>query len=200
MHLIDFIETFGDHSVYGVTSESLKEWLDHVQVENDLKEITMRGLKCQIGTFFNFLQERDIISESPLSVIYYEVQTRPLKSRNLLLPQEIRDLMKALKDYSPGYLYPILKLFEETAAKNFEIIELTWEQIDFVRNSVTFHKRDKVQGRTLKISDELVASLRLKFKEDHQRKQDKVFMTYYKEPFTHQKLRAAVNEFRKKGG
>ena len=197
--LIDFIETFGRYNIYELTTQLLKDWLDQVKKEGNLKDITMRGLKCTIDTFFNFLKKKEILSESPLLTIYYQKQTPSLKVRNLLLPHEIKTLMEAAQDYSPSYLYPILKMFAETASKSQELVELTWGQIDLKKGLVTFSKKDKVQARTLKISDDLVDMLKLKSEEETQRPSDRVFMTYYKEPFTYEKLRRAVAEFREKG-
>lgn len=39
-------------------------------------------------------------------------------------PHEIERLLAALKRYSPGYLYPIVKLFAETGAKVTEVVQL----------------------------------------------------------------------------
>lgn len=80
-----------------------------------------------------------------------------------------------------------------TAAKSAEVIELEWEQLDLEKGLVNFKQRNKSQARTLKLSDELVYMLRLK-----ENKQGRVFKTYYKEPFTYEKLRKAINEFKKK--
>jgi len=193
VHLIDFIETFGDFKIDEITTTALKQWLDQVQHECRVKDITMRGLKCEIDTFFNFLKEKEIISDSPLSTIYYKIDTQPLKSRNLLSKEDIENLLKELRDYSPGYLYPIIKMFTETAAKSSEVIELDWKQVDLDKGLILFERRDKSQARTLKISDELIYMLRLKNNKD-----GRVFMTYYKEPFTYEKLRRAIGEFKKK--
>jgi len=193
IHLIDFIETFGDFGIYEVTTKALRAWLDQIQAENRLKDISMRGLKCEIDTFFAFLREKEIISESPLSTIYYKIEVQPLKSRNLLSYDEIDLLLEAIRDFSPGYLYPIIKMFAETAAKSSEVIELVWEQLDLEKGLVTFNGRKKSQARTLKLSDEVVYMLRLK--DD---KQGRVFKTYYKESFTYEKLRKLINEFKKK--
>lgn len=198
-HLVDFVETFGGFRLCEVTPKELKEWLGQVQEENHLKDITMRGLKWKINTFFSFLKDREIISESPLSDVYYEKKTRPLKSRNILTHQKINTLMDSLRAYSPGYLYPIIKMFAETAAKSTELVELTWEQVDLEKKSVTFCKRERVQKRTLTISGKLVEMLRLKLKGEKPDKQKRVFLTYYKEPFTCKKLRKAIIEFREKG-
>jgi len=192
-HLIDFIETFGEFGIYEITTKALRQWLDQIQTENRLKDISMRGLKCEVDTFFAFLKEKEIISESPLSTIYYKIEAQPLKSRNILSPDGIDRLLEALRDFSPGYLYPIIKIFAETAAKSSEIIELTWEQLDLEKGFVTFQGRKKSKERTLKLSEELVYMLRLK-----DNKQGRVFRTYYKEDFTYEKLRKLINEFKKK--
>ena len=198
-HLIDFIDTFSNHNIYKITSQLLKDWLDQVQKEGHLKEITMRGIKCQVETFFNFLKEKEIISESPLSTIYYQKQTPSLNVRNLLLPHEVTEILKAIKVYSPGYLYPMLKVFTETACKNQELVDLAWEQVNLKKRFIVFPKKEKIQGRTLKISDELIDILNLKSKTDTQSSKEKVFITYRKESLTCNKLRRAIVEFKEKG-
>ena len=107
--------------------------------------------------------------------------------------------MKSLKEYAPGYLYPIIRMFSETAAKSKELVELKWKQVDLEKKLVSFPKGERVQERTLEISDELVEMLRLKTRGENPDLQKKVFLTYYKEPFTGNKLRRAVLEFRQKG-
>ena len=223
-HLIDFIETFGDFGIYEVTTRSLKQWMDQVQVEGHFRDIRMRGIKCDMNTFFAFLVDKEIISESPLSTIYYKVLAPSVKSRNLLSPKEIQELLAATKDHSPGYLYPLVKIFQETAAKSIEVIDLNWDQVDLEKGLVSFNKRNKAQARTLKLSDELIHMLRIKKKQKTEKERkvngenegeeeregekgkstrsnksrNRVFMTYYKEPFTYEKLRSAVNEFKRK--
>lgn len=193
-HLIDFIETFGQFHIEDITTNSLKTWLDQIQAENNLKAVTMRGLKCEIDTLFTFLEEKEIISESPLSRVYYEIITPPLKARNLLSEIEIEKLLASLKAYSPGYLYPIIKMFAETGIKTSELVELNWDNMNLSEGIIHLNKRDKVQERTLKISNELSKILSMK-----KRVSNLVFQTYYKEPFTNSKLIRAINEFKLKG-
>ncbi|MDD4976741.1 MAG: tyrosine-type recombinase/integrase [Bacteriovorax sp.] len=154
----------------------------------------MRGLKCDLDTLFVFLQEREIISESPLSRIYYEKCVLPLKARNLLTEKEIEKLLEDIKAFSPGYLYPIIKMFTETGAKTSEVIELTWDEVNLNDGIIHFKGKIKTQERTLKISNELVKSLSMK-----KRMSNLVFQTYYKENFTNVKLTRAINEYKKKG-
>ena len=106
IHLIDFVETFGKHSLDEVTPKALKAWMNQVQAEGKMKNITMRGIKFKIDSFFNFLVEREIIAQSPLSCIYYEVKDVPLKSRNILSPDEIKSLLKVSQGLLPRIALP----------------------------------------------------------------------------------------------
>lgn len=194
-YLVDFIETFGSYKLDELTTDAIKAWLDLIQQENKLKDITMRGIKCSIDTFFAYLVKKEIISESPLTTIYYKVTTPDLKTRNLLSKEDIDDLLVKSKAFSPGYLFPILKLFAETAAKPSEIIDLNWKQIDFERKEILFPNSDNIQERRLKISDELISIF-----ERNKKSIGPVFLTFYKEPFTKNKLRRLVEEFKIKTG
>jgi len=191
-HIIDFTETFGEYKVDEITADALKVWLDQIQRENKLKEISMRGLKCQIDTLFKFLEDREVISESPLRAIMYKNVVRPLKMRNILTPQQIEELLQAAKNYAPGYLYPLVKLIAETGAKVSEVIELRGRDLDLDRGKVNFPRRDKTQERTLTISPDLVDI----FRKRKLSPTSLVFTTYYKEPFTRNKASRLVIEFK----
>jgi hypothetical protein len=71
LHLIDFTETFGHLRVQCLTTDMLRTWLDQIQQENKIADTTMRSLKCSLDRLFEFLIEKEIISESPLKEIYY---------------------------------------------------------------------------------------------------------------------------------
>jgi len=192
-HIIDFVNTFGKYHVDELTCDAFKVWLDQVQKEYKLRDISMRGLKCEIDTLFAYLMEKDIISESPLSKIYYKKYVPSIKSRNILNPSEIDELLKAVKSFSPGYLYPIIKMFVETAAKNKEIIDLKWSDLDLESGTIRFGESMRGKERTLKISDELKILLKEK-----NRKQGFLFWTYHNEPFTTNKLFRLITEFKEK--
>ena len=192
-HIIDFVNTFGKYHIDELTSDAFKVWLDQVQKEYKLRDISMRGLKCEIDTLFSFLVNRDIISESPLSKIYYKKYVPSIKSRNILNPSQIDELLKAVKSFSPGYLYPIIKMFAETAAKNKEIIDLKWSDLDLERGTIRISESKGGKERTLKISDELITLLKEKNK-----KQGSLFWTYHNEPFTTNKLFRLITEFKEK--
>jgi integrase len=107
---------------------------------------------------------------------------------------EVEKLLGALKGYSPGYLYPIIKLFAETGAKVTDVIDLTWSDIDCVKRTVRFNGTERSHGRIVPISGELAAILSKKRKTV-----GAVFKTYYREAFTRVKLTRTINEFKAKG-
>ena len=194
VHLIDFVDTFGSYKLEELTTDVLKTWLDQVQRENNLKSISMRGMKCDIDGFFKYLVEKDVISESPLTTIYYEKSSPPLKSRNLLSSEEIKELLDVIKAFSPGYLYPLIRMFAETAGKTSEVTDLVWNDVDLEKGEVHFVQTTASRERTVKISNELVEMLKKK-----KATKGNVFLTYYGEPFTKNKIRRAILEFKAKG-
>lgn len=194
LHLIDFIETFGSVRIRDLTSDMLRTWLDQVQQENKIEDTTMRSLKCTMDRLFDFLIEKEIISDSPLKEIYYQKTEVDAITRNHLPDQEIEKLLDAVKKYSPGYLHPIIKLFAETGAKVTEAIELKWTQVDCVKRIVRFVGTERSQGRVLPISEELATLLSKKSRETGY-----VFKTVYREPFTRTKLTRTINEFKVRG-
>lgn len=190
----DFAETFGEFQIEKLTCEILKVWLDQIQKENNLKDISVRKIKCDFDGFFKHLVDKEIISESPLTTIYYEKITPPISSRNILSEKDIMDLLSAVKDSSPGYLYPLIMMFAETGAKTTEVSDLTWKDIDLENKKVRFKQTPSSCERTLEISDELAQLLGKK-----KGKQGYIFMTYYGEPFTKGKVGRAITEFKVRG-
>jgi site-specific recombinase XerC len=104
LHLVDFTETFGHLRVREITTKMLRAWLDQIQNENKIADTTMRGLKCTLDRLFEYLVEKEIISESPLREIYYRKTPADAITRNHLPAHEVEKLLEAVKKYSPGYL------------------------------------------------------------------------------------------------
>lgn len=191
--LADFAETFGEFSLDEITTDSMKVWLDQIQKERNLKNNTMRSTKCSLDRFFNFLIDKDIISSSPVTTIYYGKTKTNLKMKNLLSEAEIGKLLSAMKAYSPGYLYPLVKAYAETGAKTTEVTELTWNDLDIENGIIHFKKTVSSQERKLQISDELLNIFKGKKK-----KQGFLFLTYYNEPFTKNKMARVFDDFKAK--
>lgn len=194
LHLVDFTETFGHLRIDQLTTDMLRTWLDQVQQENKITDATMRGLKCTLDRLFQFLIEREVISASPLTEIYYRKTPADSITRNHLPSHEIDKLLEAIKKYSPGYLYPIIRLFAETGAKVTEVVDMNWGQVDCIKRTVCLNGTERSQARTVPISEDLAGIL-----SKRQRETGLVFKTFYREPFTRVKLTRAINEFKARG-
>lgn len=194
LHVIDFTESFGHLRIHDLTADMLRAWLEQIQVENKISDTTMCSLKCTMDRLFDFLIDKEIINESPLKEIFYRKTAADAITRNYLNQHEIDKLLEAIKRYSPGYLYPIIKIFAETGAKVTEVVDLKWPQVDCIKHTVRLEGTDRSQGRTLPISEELASLL-----SKSQRETGPVFKTYYREPFTRTKLTRAINEFKARG-
>jgi len=82
----------------------MRAWFDQVQRENNLRDITMLGMECAIDTFFQYLIKKEVISDSPLTTIYYRKAVPEIAARNILSKSQIEELLASAKAYSPGYL------------------------------------------------------------------------------------------------
>jgi site-specific recombinase XerD len=194
MHLVDFTETFGHLRIQNITTDMLRTWLDQIQQENKIVDQTMSSIKCTLDRLFQYLVDKEIISESPLREIYYRKTPADAITRNNLSEHEVDKLLEAVKKYSPGYLYPMIKLFAETGAKVTEVVELKWRDVDCIRRTVRFVGTEKSQGRVMPISEELAVIL-----SKNQKEVGVVFKTFYREPFTRVKLDRAIYEFKARG-
>ena len=91
-----------------------------------------------VGSFFIYLVKNKIIDKSPLEDLHYLKRTTVFHPDHLLTTPEINELLEQIKIYSPGYLYPIIKMFAETGARTTEIVNLNWDDIDFKTRIVNF--------------------------------------------------------------
>ena len=78
-----------------------------------------------------------------------------MAARNILSTVEINGILEAVNEFSPGYLYPMIKLFAETGAKTTEVTDLNWKDIDLENKKIKFNKTLSSSERTLRMSDEL---------------------------------------------
>jgi integrase len=191
LHTADFAETFGDFSVDELTTDVLKTWLDQIQRENKIKDISVRKIKCDFDGFFKYLVDKEIISASPLTEIFYSKTVPSIGSRNILSANDIKEILRLVKEFSPGYLYPLIKMFAETGAKTSEVMDLKWGDMDFENKKIKFNKTTSSCERELTLSDELISIL-----EKRKAKTAYVFTNINNEPFTAAKIARALTEFR----
>ena len=77
-----------------------------------------------------------------------------------LAPEKIKDVIEKARELSPGFLYPILLLVDETAAKTSDLAALKWTDIDMKNRRVKYPGGTKIQRRELEISTATVDALK----------------------------------------
>lgn len=193
---LDFLDSFGKMKIAELTTETLRSWLNQLQLENDYKESTMFGTRVTLNVFFRDMARRGVVKVSPLEQIFYEKRPYATMRKPIILSEEtIQDLLAKAKEYSPGLFYPLFLIFVETAAKSAEILELKWEVIDLKKGTVTFPGNKVLTKRTIPISQELLKCL-----SKRRPVSDLVFTSLYGEKMTKRKLSAYINEFKKHFG
>lgn len=190
-HLADFAQSFSTFAVEELTFDVLSVWLDQIQRENNLKNISMLKIKCDFDGFFKYLIGKEIISNSPLTEVFYARTTPSVAARNILSTVEIIGILEAVNEFSPGYLYPMIKLFAETGAKTTEVTDLNWKDIDLENKKIKFNKTLSSSERTLKMSDELANVL-----SKRKSKSGYVFVNVSGQPFTASRVARAITEFK----
>ena len=193
IHAVDFIQIFGNYFPEEVTTAMLKSWLEQIKRERSVQICTIESIRISIASLFIYLVKKKIIDKSPLGSFRYQRILRVFNPKNILTTQETTELLERVKLYSPGYLYPIIRIFSETAAKTAEVINLNWNDIDFKAGAISFRKIEKIQSRKIKVSHELIKLL-----SRNRRKSERLFTTYRNQPFTPKKLMMDINEFIKK--
>ncbi len=104
------------------------------------------------------------IKENPILKIS---RPREAKARDKYLEKDgiVRLLNECRKSKSP-YLYTIVMFDLATGARRGEILNLKWEDVDFIRSTATFHETKNGETRTVPLSHTVLECL----KEERQRR------------------------------
>jgi integrase len=194
--IADFLDTFGTLQIKELTTDMLRSWLERMRIEKNYKESSANGAKVHINIFFRDLVKKGVVPVSPVEGIHYE--RRPIETMKkpiALSEEQLANLLKKAKDYSPGVFYPMFLAFVETGAKSAEIIDLTWDAVDFKNGTITFPGDKILLKRTIPISKELQEALKKK-----RPVLDFVFTSLYDERMTKRKISAYINEFKRHYG
>lgn len=157
----DFLDQFSLYRCDQIDELAMRCFYQKQKLEYDYTSHSLATRKYQIQGFFKWMVSRGIIQSSPQSKISMgrsKVYRRP---PIWVKPHQIQEVIKGAKVRSPGFLYPILLLISETAAKTSDIIEMKWRDLDLKNGRVSFHEREKIQARKLQISEGVVNALKL---------------------------------------
>ena len=156
----DFLELFAVFKCNQIDEIAMRCFYQRQKLEYGYTGYSLSTRKYQIQGFFKWMKSRGIIADSPQSKISMgrsKVYRRP---PIWVKPAEIAETLNGAKMRSPGFLYPILLLISETAAKTMDIINMKWKDLDLKTGRLTLHEGDKIQARNFVLSDEAIKALK----------------------------------------
>ena len=116
-----------------------------------------RYLATLSGAFSIAVREWNWLKENPVSKIsrYKEGRSR----ERFLSREEIERLLSACKKSKSSHLYPVALFAVCSGARKGEILGLTWDDVDFSRNTATFRDTKNGEDRTIPLSPILASCL-----------------------------------------
>lgn len=156
MHLNWWKSELGKYALADVSPSMIAELRDKL-----LKEPTPRGEKRSPSTVVRYMaslshtyticvKEWGWIDDSPMRKV-----TKPKEPRGrvrFLSDDERENLLKSCKESSSSYIYTIVVLALSTGMRHGEIINLTWNDIDFERSRIVLHETKNNERRGVHIS------------------------------------------------
>jgi integrase len=156
----DLLNSFAFHRPAQIDEIAMRSFYQRQKLEYDYTSHSLATRKYQIQGFFKWLVSRGLIEDSPQSKITMG-RSKVYKRKHIWVKQDqIKSLLSGAKKQSPGFLYPMLLLIHETAAKTSDVIELKWQDVDLKGKKIILREGEKIQLRALPISDDLVASIK----------------------------------------
>jgi integrase len=156
----DFLNQFAIYRPSQIDEVAMRSFYQRQKLEYDYTSHSLATRKYQLQGFFKWMTSRGIIEDSPQSKITMG-RSKVYKRKHIWVkPEKIKEAIDGAKRFSPGYLYPIILLVAETAAKTNDILELKWRDVDFKNLSVILRDSEKIQTRILPISTDLIAALK----------------------------------------
>lgn len=150
-----FVDSFGDQISSEVSTDSIEEWLDSLNVGS---LTTVHGYFRAIRGLFNFAKRKGYVKESPLDSIDQEnIKPHEMKVEVLTLKQASKVLSQA-----PARVVPSIVLGLFCGLRTVEVQRLDWSNVDLRRRQVYLPSdiTKTGQARWVTISDNAVEWLR----------------------------------------
>ena len=134
-----------------------------------LQGVTYRGTKRSPSTVARYLaalshvfstavRELGWIDDNPMRKV-----TKPKEARGrvrFLDEEELERLLVVCKESSNQHLYPIVRLALLTGMRHGEIVNLTWQNVDFDKKRIILHETKNGERRSVPLSDIAIEMLR----------------------------------------
>ena len=111
------------------------------------------------------VKEWEWLAKNPMASI--SKLKEPEGRKRFLSDKEREALLKACKNSSNPYLYTIVIVALSTGARRSEILNLTWSQVDFKRNSIYLLKTKNKESRALYLHNQALDCLKTLKPKDH---------------------------------
>lgn len=154
-HFKSFCDEFGDRRIGQVGKNELSEWFQKVKTKHDLSDRTLNTVKSDLNSFFRYLEDEGIITESPLMKIRFARKPPPRRPRVTLSVDEIHKVLESAKTFSPKLLYPILFIAAYTGSRRGEVIKLKRKDVDFETGLIHFRNTKNGEDRSIRVSKSL---------------------------------------------
>ena len=155
VHFQSFCDEFSARPISQVGKDELSHWFQKTKAKHDLSDRTLNTIKSDLNSFFHFLEERSIISVSPLSKIRFERRPPARRPRVVLSIEEVHEVLSNARNFSPKILYPILFAAAYTGARRGEVIKLKRKDVDFSMDLIHFRRTKNGEDRSIRIPKSL---------------------------------------------
>lgn len=191
----DFLEHFAFFKPGHIDETKLRGFYTQQKLDYDYTNYSLSKRKYQLQGFFNWMVSRGVIEKSPQQGVVFESSNLYRRPAILVSLEKIKTAIEKAKIFSPGLIYPILLLINETAAKTIDIMNLKWNDIDFKNKKVTLWERNVIQRRELPISDTIIDALK-----QLDQVSDYVFTNLESRPHVKNVLTRELRAFQRKAG
>lgn len=127
-HIKKVLGSIGLNKIKGIDIQRL---LNNVESENSRK-------KCydQLNDFFNVMNKNQLVNNNPMSAVELNINKKKETKRSITYEEE-KQLELCFKDY---WMHNLVFLILYTGMRKGEALALTWEDIDFEKNTITINK------------------------------------------------------------
>lgn len=156
-HFVSFCEEFNDRPINQVGKTELYHWFQKIKEKDDLSDRTLNTIKSNINSFFHFLEDKNILENSPLIKVRFQRKPPPRRPRVVLSVEEVLKILENAKNFSPKILYPVLFVAAYTGARRREVLKLKRKDIDFSTGLIHFRRTKNGEDRSIRIGKSLKA-------------------------------------------
>lgn len=156
----DFLRQFALFKPEEIKEIQLRAFYQKQKLEYNYTNYSLSTTKYKVQGFFKWMVSRGILEDSPQSKIVFGKSKVYRRPQIWVKPSAIQKLLEGAKKHSPGFLYPIILLINETALRTNEIVNLKWNQIDFKNKIVSLPEGENIRLRKLDLTDELVSAIK----------------------------------------